>query len=260
MLFTPPDLELHCIWRMTKPSKKSAVTVSQRPVRHQAGRSAWRGLNALLSLEAHTGNTDELSTSLALRQIGRAHHWLGDTFPLDALCVGVVYGNQSAVVEDIIVDSVPVPLKALNDADGEPLRDVLVELVSTAENLRRALNGLDANIRRSEGGDAVPWDTGNHPGDTFMPELDLPTLRVLRGLQNDPDLYEQGKAAWQSVARSAAKRLANQMLDGASASAISGHRAGNRSEPLRLSDAEGMFWHALDQALPDITTYPKEER
>ena len=260
MMFTPPDLEPHCLWRMTKPSNNNAVTVSQRPVRHLAGRSAWRGLNALLSLEPHTGNTDALSTSLALRQIGRADRWLGDDYPLDALCVGIAYGNQSAVIEDVMADTVPLPLKALNDANGEPLREVLLELVNAADSVRKALNGLDANIRRAEGGDAVPWDAGDHPGDAFMPELDLPTLRVLRGLQKNPDLYDQGKIAWQAAARASASKLANQLLDGASASAISGHRSGNRNEPLRLSDAEGIFWYALNQALPDRTTNFEEER
>ncbi|AZZ41148.1 type I-E CRISPR-associated protein Cse1/CasA [Acidipropionibacterium jensenii] len=259
LLFTPPALEPHCLWRQVEPAKNSPVSVSQRPVRHQPGRSAWRGMNALLSLEEHEGNRDKFSTSLALRQISRAK-WLSDDFPLDVLCVGVVYGNQSAVVEDIVADAIPLPLKALSDKDGEPLRNVLMDLVASAESTRKALNDLDANIRRAEGGEAVPWDKGEHPGDSFMGRLDSPTLRVLHGIQRDPDRYEQGMAAWQRVVWADASRLANDMLNGAAPTSISGHRSGNRKEPLRLSDAEGIFWHALNAALPEHATYPEEER
>lgn len=259
LLFTPPDLEPHCLWRQVKPTKNSPVSVSQRPVRHQPGRSAWRGMNALLSLKEHEGNSDAFSTSLALRQIGWAQ-WLGDDFPLDVLCVGVVYGNQSAVVEDVVADTIPLPLKALSDKDGEPLRDVLIDLVASAEGVRKAINDLDANIRRAEGGDAVPWDKGEHPGDSFMGRLDSPTLRVLRGMQRDPDRYGEGMAAWQRVVWTDASRLANDILNGAAPTSIAGHRSGNRKEPLRLSDAEGIFWHALNEALPDHASYPEEER
>lgn len=250
LLFTPPHLEPHCLWRRVKPGEGADVRVSQRPIRHKPGHAAWRGMNALLALRHHEGG-DDLETSRALRQIGWATPWLGNDYPLDALCVGVLYGNQSAVIEDVMADSVPLPVKALRDADGEPLREHLLQMVEIAEKVRKALNDLDANIRRAEGGESVPWDKGVHPGDEFMPQLDAPTLRTLQGLRSAPDLYSEGMAAWQRSVWNSAVQLANDLLDGASASAIVGHKDGNRKDPLRLSDAEGIFWNALVNALPE---------
>lgn len=257
LVFSDPILEPHTRWRATKND-----SVAQRPMRWQSGSSAWRGLDGLLSLNAEDDFSGKgITTATVIRQLRDLRPTMGDDYPLNVLCVGVTYGNQSAVIEDVYFDTVPLPLAALR-ADDLDVRDALALVCDAAEKLRRALNDLADNLRRVEGGDKLPWDAGIHPGNDAMAELTGPTQRLLRGLQTQPNLLAEGLVAWQREARRIVWDAAQGMLDAASPQAFGGRelRIGPNERRVRLADCEGWFRSALRKALPDLTDDRQTER
>ncbi|WP_242423541.1 type I-E CRISPR-associated protein Cse1/CasA, partial [Frankia sp. EI5c] len=105
------DLEPHTAWRQVKEPKKGDPPV--RPVRHQPGRAAWRGLAGLLAV--HGPTAEKVSAPALMQQVAdlQADGYVPEDFPLRVLTVGVSYGTQSAVVDDVIVDEIPLPVAAL---------------------------------------------------------------------------------------------------------------------------------------------------
>lgn len=84
----PHDVEPHTAWKQV--DKPKAGDPPQRPDRHQPGKSAWRGLAALVATKNPT--SDRKTASAAVKQVA-ALRWAGllpDEFPLHTLIVGVV--------------------------------------------------------------------------------------------------------------------------------------------------------------------------
>lgn len=247
-----PELEPHTRWRQTK---RDSVAV--RPIRWRPGQAAWRGLQSLLALNP----ADDSLTATVLQQLGEygQSDLVPEEYPLNLLCVGVEYGNMSAVIEDLFVDSLPLPMASLR-ADGEvSTRLALVDLVERAELIRRALNDLENNIRIAAGGDKHDWDKGRHLGDETMPMLAQPTEGLLFHLQRQPREREAALLAWDERVAEIAWMRANEALDGAPGSAFAGREVSN-GRMLRLADAEAFFRAALVKALPNLADRSRENR
>lgn len=247
--FMPP-IEPHCRWRDS--TRREAVAKS--PVRWRSGQSAWRGLDSLLALHDLGG----FESSILLHQIASAD-WLPVDYPLSVRCLGVAYGNMSAVIEDVFVDSVPLPMAALSTEDEAILREALQDVAVRAEGVRRALNGLADNLREAVGGEKIPWDKGSHPGDDAMALLTTPTMRLLRGLQTDPERMEEGLLAWDRAVSRIAWSVATPLLEGAPPSAFVGRPARSTKRIVRLADAEAWFRHALRNALTHVTAHRNQQ-
>lgn len=246
-----PDSEPHTLWRQVK--KPGAGAPPQQPARHQAGRVGWRGLTALLATTAPTA--DGLSTSLLVGQAAglQAENYLADTLALQVMTVGVVYGNQSAVVEDVLTDTVPLPVLAL--AADTVVRDLLQQVVDQAERLRRAGNTLGDDLRLAAGGDKLPSDKGQRLGDALVFQLTPAAHRLLAGLQREPDRVDDADDAWQQVARTFALNAGEQALATAPPQAFLGRqvrRSPTDARPVakRLADAEAHYRAAIHLTLP----------
>ncbi len=246
-----PEFEPRSAWRLTVDKKTGAI--DRRPVRHQPGRAAWRGMAALV--EAAKPGSDDVARSTVLTQAGNlAGRPLPFDYPLRALLIGVAYGNQSAVIEHVIADAAPLPLKALDPDDGERVRQCLEQMATMAEEVMRALNTLDANLRKASGGDPVPWDKGYRPGERFIQQLTIPAGRMLRGLTLQPEQADAAMGAWTTWLRQEAWRIAEPMISEAPPSTFLGHGEGNHeSTPMRQQLAEVFFRSALNEALPPTT-------
>ena len=236
-----PHQEPHTAWRAVDASKGG---MSHRPIRHQPGRSAWRGMDALLS-----GNDSE-SGPLALRWCREREAELGPDYVLDVRTVGVVYGNQSAVIEHVVFDAVPLAVLALNAQEGILVREVLDRMVSAAEDVRHALNNLDDNLRRARGGEPRPWDKSQRPGEQYIALLDEPTQQFLKDLPGRLSDPFGALADWDRMALDLAWTVADQMLDESGPAAFAGRRAG--SSRMNQATAEAYFRGALRKALPDV--------
>ncbi|MCM2393033.1 type I-E CRISPR-associated protein Cse1/CasA [Streptomyces albipurpureus] len=199
---TPPE-EPHTTWskpristrprKATSTKKTTASTrpakapAAERPRQHRPGQAAWRGLGALLALGSATDDRDATTKSAGFRSSVLLGHLaevadrMSKTYPLQVELTGIVYGNQSAVIEDVFFDELPLPLAAL-DPDGE-VCEVLLDVVGKAEELATAVNDLSADLRRAAGSDPIPWDKGQRPGDTLLHALDPLVRRLLVGLR-----------------------------------------------------------------------------
>ncbi|MEV4467877.1 type I-E CRISPR-associated protein Cse1/CasA [Micromonospora echinofusca] len=254
----PLDIEPHTAWRRV--DKPKAKQQPQTPVRHVAGRQAWRGLEPMLATVAKAD--PKFTSSRLINQLHSLRPPAGspqpdglpsDT-PVQVMTVGVVYGNQSAVVEDVLSDLVPLPLAAL-----EPSEDVHVFLENVlvqAEGLRQAGNRLADEIRLASGGESLPWDKGLRVGDALMHELTPVVQRLLAGLQRQPERWEQAEQAWQTLAERIALRTAEPVLCAVPPSAFLGRESmdGNRKSKdgkwtHRAATAEAVYRSAVRKVL-----------
>ncbi|MFB9432975.1 type I-E CRISPR-associated protein Cse1/CasA [Streptoalloteichus tenebrarius] len=256
-----PDFEPHTAWTLeatgkTTRAKQRKPVPPRRPRRHQPGKAVWRGLDALLAVsredrEAQT-NATGYATSILLDQLKARREEMPLDYPLQIEVFGVVYGNQSAIVEDVITDSIPLPLAALSD--DSLARAVILEVVSQAEDLANTVNHLSADLRRALGGEPIPWDKGQRPGEVLLHALDDLVRRLLAGLRaagENRDLVERGHLAWEQKAFSATAQVAERLLGSVPGSAFLGHtiQSDREQRTYRLATAEAGFWRQLDRIL-----------
>lgn len=234
-------VEPHTAWR------RDPKTAAQRPLRHQPGRAAWRGLTSLLATDTAGDGAGE-SSSLLITQLGalRVQERVPEDLALQVLTVGVAYGNQSAVVEDVMVDLIPLPVAAL--PLGNAVHDLLLQIVDEAEALRVAMNKLGDDLRQAVGADKLPWDKGTRLGDALVHEFTGPVRRLLGGLQREPDRTDDAEQAWRSTARRLALSAANRAVDALPPTAFLGREL-NEKVQLRASTAEAFFRRRLNDVL-----------
>ncbi|MTV26252.1 type I-E CRISPR-associated protein Cse1/CasA [Nitriliruptoraceae bacterium ZYF776] len=245
-----PTFEPHTAWR--RPDQKKVGDVA-RPLTHRAGREAWRGLDALLAISS---SDDRYETSNLLEQVSRlvGEGDLSATYPLRVATSGVVYGTQSAVVEDVLGDELPLPLAALRgDASlNQFLRDVTVQV----EELERAIDLLDADLRRACGGEPVPWDRGQRAGTILVHALDPYVRRLLAGLSRDPNREDVARQAWIVVARRTAEEVRDRLLDAVPPTAYVGRQEGSRHH--RVGAAVRAFHRRFAAAVSAEEHAPRE--
>jgi len=241
----PEKIEPHTAWRQVEKPKENDPP--SRPIRHQPGRSAWRGLAALLAADTTTG--ERRTAPALLDQLGglQVEGHVPDDLPLQVLTVGVRYGNQSAVIEDVMVDGIPLPVVALAAADSA-VRETLLTVVGQAEKLRIAANRLGDTLREAEHGDKIPWDKSQRLGDVLVHRFTPYVHRMLAGLQREPDRADEAEEAWRTIARRLAWEVAEHALTGAGPGTFLGRDPDARFGP-RLATAEVSFRHALNDTL-----------
>ncbi|HEX7660968.1 MAG TPA: type I-E CRISPR-associated protein Cse1/CasA [Pseudonocardiaceae bacterium] len=244
---TPHGSEPHTTWRMPAKAQKSAAR--WRPRIHVPGRTGWYGLDSLLGLQRPGGYRFE--TSRLLNQIGGL--WTDDHlprhYPLRVELVGVAYGTQNAVVEQVITDSIPIPVAALRVNE---YREAIVNVYEQAESLVHAANHLSDEVRRASGGDPVPWDKGQRLGEMVLHVLDPLVRRFLTGARGaERDQLRNGLHAWAELACRALLDVVEPLLAAAPPSAFVGRITENSGRELthRLSAAENQFRYQVGQIL-----------
>lgn len=235
---TPPDLEIHSLWQ---PADVKRTGVSQKPRRHQPGRAAWRGLTSLLAVEADS------SLLLAQLQVAEMKGALPPGLTPEVVTVGVVYGNQSAVVEDVLMDSIPLPVQALRE--GSRTRRAVFDAVEKADQVRSAANHLHDDVRRAAGAEPIPWDKGSRWGDVLMADLDAPTRRFLRGLQVSPDDSDSLLDEWADAVHSQAVDIAQSLQESAPPTTFLGRE--HRKRTYRLATSVSWYHYRLRQILKE---------
>lgn len=242
-----PQYEPHTAW--VRNNQPKAGGPPQRPLRHRSGRAAWRGLTALLA--TRQTSADGHSSSLLLSQLAdlRVRGAVPENLRLDLLALQVVYGNQSALVEDIVVDRIPLPVAALPEESD--VREGLLEMSAEADALQRAANRFGDRMREAAGGAALPWDRSQRLGDTLIQDLNVVVRSLLRGLQQQPDQVEQAVSAWRGAAWQRALALVQPAVESAPMRTFIGREVtfGNKSVHVRLATAVRDYRADLREAL-----------
>lgn len=259
-----PDREPHTAWRANNPPAKSGKKKTSspvRPLRHTPGKAIWRGLNALLAVNSNE-HVKGFQTSVLLAQLGdlAAEGFFDERYPLRVETFGMLYGNQSAVVEDILHDLTPLPVAALR-ANAE-VHEFVLDAVDQAEQLALAVNRLSDDLRRAAGLDPIPWDKAQRPGERVLHSLDPSVRRLLHGLQgnSDTDVVDRAQNAWEIAAVRATMRVADSVYAAVPESVFAGreHKTDNGTSitPFGLGRAFDAFYSRVDSALP----YARQER
>jgi CRISPR system Cascade subunit CasA len=206
-------------------------------------------------------------TSLLLRQVGdlQGARVLSGRYPLGVETLGLEYGTQSAVVENAIGDALPLPVKALLAKD-DWLRDALLECVAQADQVARALDGLNNDLRRAAGGDPLPRDKGSRPSAQFLHSLDATMRRLLTGLrtvdEDDEELLARAQLAWEQSVQIAADREAHHLLAAAPPRAVVGRtvKNGGKEFVYRSGKAIGVFRKRLAEILTRVAEERRDQR
>ncbi|WP_367124680.1 type I-E CRISPR-associated protein Cse1/CasA [Streptomyces phytohabitans] len=254
---SPWLLEPMTAWRRSPAQeKKHKRSPYYTTARHDPRRSAWRGLEALLP--PGEGGEPERPDEAPRQKIPAVVTWLSEAFEevefepaklLRVRTVGIEYGTQQSVIDEIVDDSVVLPSVVLH-ADNPAFRGAAIDAVRCADKAVRALGQLAANLVLAAGGDQTD-SAAESARDLGFGALDAPYRAWLRELARQPDLtlsYER----WHATVRRRVQRLARQEIRSAGPAATEGRTVdlpGHGRTLLDASRAELWFHASLDKAL-----------
>ncbi|MDX3388332.1 type I-E CRISPR-associated protein Cse1/CasA, partial [Streptomyces niveiscabiei] len=245
-LAAPWKCEPMSSWRRSEAQeKKQGRTPFYTPLRHDPSRAAWRGLEALLparrqvSDDGRRGEPDRVLRSGVARWFAKVI--TASEIPAGTLVrlrlVGAVYGTQQSVVDEIVDDSVVLPVVALHETN-QIYGAAAVDAVSDAELAVVALGHLAANLARAAGTDpATPQASARDLG---FGTLDGPYRAWLKDLLSFPDLVT-ARQEWKNTVHRHLLRLGQQLLDSAGPAADEG----------RLTDVPGLGVRLMDVSRAD---------
>jgi CRISPR system Cascade subunit CasA len=225
------------------------------PATHDPARALWRGLDALLPPMVGTGAADgpaRLAPGLAqwLSRLRNAGH-VDAGFRVTMTAVGVVYGTQQSIVDDIYHDSLTMTVRAFDAAEG--LRSTIVDSAADADAAVKALRTLAANLCRAAGGsgsgsDGPPGAAGDRAASLGFAALDQRFRRWLAALDATSDPVE-ARTVWQRTVREVVASLGDELVAAAGPSAWAGREI-DKDRYVSSAQADLWFRRALRQALP----------
>ncbi|MEU7022205.1 type I-E CRISPR-associated protein Cse1/CasA [Streptomyces sp. NPDC046203] len=254
---SPWLLEPMSAWRRSPTQeKKRQRSVFYVPRRHDPRRSAWRGLEALLPARrsGEAAGSDGAPAALPPRVV----RWITEAITEagvtpDTLVrlrtVGLEYGTQQSVVDEIAADAVVLPVVALH-ADNPVFGAAAVDAVHDAEQAVKALGSLAANLVLASGGERAD-QAAETVRDLGYGALDGPYRAWLRQLAHQTDLLTARKQ-WRETASRNIRRLARQEIRSAGPAAMEGRMVdlpGRDKTYLDAGRAELWFLARLERTL-----------
>ncbi|GAA0900992.1 type I-E CRISPR-associated protein Cse1/CasA [Streptomyces thermoalcalitolerans] len=242
VLAAPWKLEPMSSWRRSETQeKKQGRSPVYTPLRHDPSRAAWRGLGSLLPARRQVtdggkrGEPDRVLRSGITRwltQVITTSEFSPGTLVRLRL-VGAVYGTQQSVIDEIVDDSVFLPVITLHEAN--PVYGAAaVDAVSDAELAVGALGQLAGNLARAAGSD--PTAPVAAARDLGFGALDGPYREWLKDLLDFSDL-ETARRQWRETVREHLERLGRQLLDSASPAADEGRMIDVPGQGSQLMDS-----------------------
>jgi CRISPR system Cascade subunit CasA len=241
--------ETHTGWRRSLPQeKKHRVPLVYMPFEHSVERVIWRGLEAMLPDTARRQGTDA-----APRLSAAVTEWLSflstermiePTYPMRMRTIGMTYGSNSSVIEEIIDDALSIQAVLVAQGAAE-LKGAAVDSVAAAENAARAFGFLAANLAKAAGGD--PDGPRARAVESAYAELDPMFRSWLTGL--GPGVDPLGcQLEWHQHADAAIRALGAELVATASPASWIGRERDGRLYTTAHADAS--FRKELRKALP----------
>ncbi|WP_119730090.1 type I-E CRISPR-associated protein Cse1/CasA [Thermomonospora amylolytica] len=225
------------------------------PREHDPGRSAWRGLGALIAGRAdgaeQRGEAAAIVRPRILDWVARLtiEGPLPPDYLIRARLLGAVYGTQQSVIDEMVDDAVAMPIVLLHDRDRD-LGQTAIDAVADAESAVRILGNLASDLARASGADTEPAAASARTLGFGM--LDGPFREWLATLKPEADAGER-RAAWQSRAHEIIRNLGRDLVDSAGDPAWEGRVIETRKGQeiwLDASRASLTFRRELAKALP----------
>ncbi|MGW1765556.1 type I-E CRISPR-associated protein Cse1/CasA [Streptomyces sp. NPDC002073] len=257
VMASPWQLEPMSGWRRSPvQEKKQGRTPVYTPTRHDPSRAAWRGLSALVPARQHEGESAKGAEPAKAVRSGVArwftHVLTFAEIPPSTLVrlrmVGAVYGTQQSVIDELVDDSVVMPVITLHE-ENQVYGAAAVDAVTEAELSVVALGHLAGNLAKAAGSD--PQSLEVEARDLGFGALDGPYRAWLRNLLTYPDL-ESARQEWRGTVRRIALQLGRQLVVSAGPAAAEGRVVDLPQVGERLMDAgraELMFRARLDKVL-----------
>ncbi|MGA5711308.1 type I-E CRISPR-associated protein Cse1/CasA [Streptomyces cellulosae] len=249
-------LEPMTSWRRSPAQeKKLGQSPVYLPLEHDPARSAWRGIAALLAdrLEESGGTEGPLRLRPRIlewvaRLVTEGH--LSRRSLVPARVVGVKYGTQQSVVDEVVDDRLVMPVVLLHAQDPTYAQQA-ISAAEDADRAVRVLGDLAADLARTTGSEEDgPKSAARAEG---FDALDQPYRDWLSAMAKAVDPFEH-RYAWQRQVRQTVSRLGDRLVAAAGDAAWEGRiHTDNKGATLWLNASLADVWFRgrLARALGD---------
>lgn len=246
-------------WRRS-PAQEKKLGLAQvyLPRQHDPARSAWRGLGALVTGRVpraeQRGEAAAIVRPRILDWVARLVNegLLPEDFFVRARLIGAFYGNQQAVIDEVVDDQVAMAVALLHERDSG-LGNTAVRAVEDAEEAVTILGDLATDLATAAGAESeTPRATARDLG---FGALDGPFRTWLSTLTPGVDAAER-HSAWQRELHRIISDLGRRLVREAEEAAWEGRvvEIKNNKVWLTAASADLRFRAALRQKLPTSTT------
>ncbi|HLR96550.1 MAG TPA: type I-E CRISPR-associated protein Cse1/CasA [Jiangellaceae bacterium] len=236
------------LWRFSKPQTTRYKRPIQMTRKHQPGTALWRGLANIIPSDDQDEETGARSLIVEHAAALRGSPLL-DGGLVHLRAIGVEYGSQESVVDEIVEDSLDLPASVLDPAE-RTLRKVALDAVEAAYQSVGALRFLASNVAAAAGASGVslegPRDQARDAGYAALDPLYRAWLRTsLLEHESEPSL---ATSEWHATAWRAVRALGEEIVANAPDKAWKGF--GASSARIDVGRADVIFRTALAKAFP----------
>lgn len=243
-------------WRRSKNQEKALkLPLVYLPATHDHTRALWRGLGTLLPTKNSAGRSEganHVPPALMqwLARLRNAGH-LDVNYRVTTQAVGVVYGTQQSVIDEVYHDAVTMNVQVFDPTSD--LATTVIDSAADAEAAVHPLRRLAENLCRAGGGtgdkpEDPPRTAAARAAELAFAELDHLFREWLRALDSETD-PAMARKTWQQTVRDTLLRLGADLVEHAGPKAWAGRQIDENtymSSPL----ADLFFRRALNRALP----------
>jgi CRISPR system Cascade subunit CasA len=211
-------------WRRSPAQeKKLGQSTVYLPLEHDPARSAWRGIAALVADRMESGGGAEAAPRLRpgiLEWVARlvTEGYLPRHSLIRTRVVGVSYGTQQSVIDEIVDDRLEMPVVLLHQQDRTYARQA-IDAAEEADRAVRTLGDLAADLAQAAGSDEEgPKSAARTAG---YDALEQPYRRWLARMAKAADPFEH-RRVWQREARETIHRLGDRLVSAAGDAAWEG--------------------------------------
>jgi CRISPR system Cascade subunit CasA len=242
--------EPHTAWRRSTNQERQlkSSTPVYMPRAHDPDRAIWRGLESMLPAtigRQGPGPAERIAPGV-LDWIGHLciERVLPDDFPVTFRAVGMIYGSQSSVVEDVVHDTLDL-VAVLTRRDAAALVETVASCVRAADNAALALGNLAGDLVAAAGGEGS--GRRSRAREALYAEFDTAFREWLKDVGAGADLVDR-EITWHHTARQLTEDAAAELLRGVSPAVWEGRVV--RQQVMTAAHADNRFRRSLRQALP----------
>lgn len=250
-------------WRYSNPQSIKAKELIYMPDDIKRGRSLMRSLNGIMpsdggdQIDTKFGQQDPHKLSLTtmwLNKLLNERILSSDRF-IRISKSSIAYGSQMASYDDIVSDSIELPL-AVFESDRDDIRRVIREAMQTTEKVCNLLLNLSSNLYTIASGTQQSDDARVKLASAYYHTLSQPFAIWIHEL-SDKDTYTRNLLSWKQQVRHTALDMAKALMSKLAPNIWVIQRS-NGNVSMSAIQAYGWFNSGLNKVIPP--THTSEER